>query len=183
MKDDWTSEDIEQALEEDETATLKAKGMRGKEPMRFLDVFVGWLTGVLMGAVIFILATGVSGCVYRGAKVTEGVDFALGINVPTAEGTFQFDLINYLSGFRLGVAENARLELRYTHAETNEYFGCVTTRTYKTVDAVVEPCEVTSTNAPSAGATACACSPCACGDECKCAAGQNCTCANCAPTE
>ena len=147
MKDDWTREEIERALEEDETATLKAGKPQGKEPMRFLDVFVGWLTGLLMGAVIFILATGVSGCVYRGAKITEGTDFALGVNVPTAEGTFQFDLINYLSGFRLGVAENARLELKYTHAETNEYFGCVTTRTYKTVDAVVEPCEVSAAEA------------------------------------
>ena len=147
MKDDWTREDIERALEDGETAALKAGKAQGKEPMRFFDVFVGWLTGVLMGAVIFILATGVSGCVYRGAKVTEGTDFALGVNVPTAEGTFQFDLINYLSGFRLGVAENARLELRYTHAETNEYFGCVTTRTYKTVDAVVEPCEVSAADA------------------------------------
>jgi hypothetical protein len=140
MKDDWTSEEIERALEEDETATLKAGKPQGKT--RWMDMAVGWLTGLLMGAVIFILATGVCGCVYKGAKVTEGTDFALGINVPTAEGTFQFDLVNYLSGFRLGVAENARLELKYTHAETNEYFGCVTTRTYKTVDAVVEPCEV-----------------------------------------
>ncbi len=139
-----TIDEIERALEDGETAELKAKKEKTGEPMRFLDVFVGWLTGLLMGAIIFILATGVSGCVYKGAKVTEGTDFALGVNVPTAEGTFQFDLINYLSGFRLGVAENARLEVRYTHAETNEYFGCVTTRTWKTVDAVVEPCEVSA---------------------------------------
>ena len=142
MKDDWTSEEIERALEENETATLKAG--KPQDKTRWMDMAVGWLTGLLMGAVIFILATGVCGCVYKGAKVTEGVDFALGINVPTAEGTFQFDLVNYLSGFRLGVAENARLELKYTHAETNEYFGCVTTRIYKTVDAVVEPCEVSA---------------------------------------
>ena len=161
MKDDWTSEEIERALEDGETATLKAQ--KPQDKTRWMDMAVGWLTGVLMGAVIFILATGVCGCVYKGAKVTEGTDFALGINVPTAEGTFQFDLVNYLSGFRLGVAENARLELRYTHAETNEYFGCVTTRTYKTVDAVVEPCEVTPTNG------VCACSIDA---ACKCAAGE-----------
>ena len=161
MKDDWTSEEIERALEEDETATLKAG--KPQDKTRWMDMAVGWLTGLLMGAVIFILATGVCGCVYKGAKVTEGTDFALGVNVPTAEGTFQFDLVNYLSGFRLGVAENARLELKYTHAETNEYFGCVTTRTYKTVDAVVEPCEVAPTNG------VCACSIDA---ACKCAAGE-----------
>lgn len=124
-----------------------------------------------------------AGCVYRGAKVTEGTDLAIGLSVPGTDGTIALDVLNYLSGFRLGVAENARLEVNYIHAETNSYLGCVTTRIYKSIDAIVEPCEVASTNTPSASSTDCACSPCACGDECKCAAEQNCTCAKCAPTE
>ena len=131
-------------MKRDCAMNFKAGKAQGKEPMRFFDVFVGWLTGVLMGAVIFILATGVSGCVYRGAKVTEGTDLAIGISVPGTDGAIALDLLNYLSGFRLGVAENARLFVEYSTSETNSYFGCVTTRSAKRVKARVTPCEVTS---------------------------------------
>lgn len=81
-----------------------------------------------------------TGCVYKGAKVTEGTDLAVGITVPGSEGALTLDALNYLTGFRLGVAENARLKVKYTCAESNEYFGVVTTRINKTIDAKVEPC-------------------------------------------
>ena len=90
------------------------------------------------------------GCVYRGAKITEGTDLAVGINVPSAEGALQLQLLNYLSGFRLGVAENAALTLRYTCATTNSYFGVVRSETVKSIDATVSPCETSAaTNADS----------------------------------
>ena len=85
------------------------------------------------------------GCVYRGAKITEGTDLAVGINVPSAEGALQLQLLNYLSGFRLGVAENAALTLRYTCATTNTYFGVVHSETVKSIDATVSPCETAAT--------------------------------------
>ena len=88
-------------------------------------------------AVVFAL----SGCVYKGAKVTEGTDLAVGFTVPGTEGAIQFDALNYLTGFRLGIAENATLTVTYTCAETNSYLGVVTTRVYKSIDAKVEPCE------------------------------------------
>jgi hypothetical protein len=82
-----------------------------------------------------------SGCVYRGAKVTEGTDLALGFTVPGTDAALQFDALNYLTGFRLGVAENAALTVKYSCAETNSYLGCITTRVVKTIDATVSPCE------------------------------------------
>ena len=82
-----------------------------------------------------------SGCVYKGVKLTEGTDLAVGLNVPTTEGALQLQVLNYLSGFRLGVAENARLEVEYSSIATNSYFGIVTTETQKHVKATVEPCE------------------------------------------
>ena len=94
-----------------------------------------------------------AGCIYKGAKVVEGTDLAVGFTVPQADGVAQLDVLNYLSGFRLGVAENAALTVRYTVSETNSYFGCVTTRTMKAIDATVEPCE-TSTQAPPSPARA-----------------------------
>ena len=92
-----------------------------------------------------------SGCVYRGAKITEGTDLAVGINVPSTDGALQLQLLNYLSGFRLGVAENAALTLRYSCATTNSYFGIVHSETVKSIDATVSPCEVSpaATNADS----------------------------------
>ena len=86
-----------------------------------------------------------SGCVYRGAKITEGTDLAVGINVPSTEGALQLQLLNYLSGFRLGVSENAALTLRYSCATTNSYFGIVHSETVKSIDATVSPCETSAT--------------------------------------
>ena len=96
---------------------------------------------LLVLVVALAAAFALSGCVYKGAKVTEGTDLAVGFTVPGTEGAIQFDALNYLTGFRLGVAENAALKVKYTCSETNSYFGVVTTRVYKSIDAKVEPCE------------------------------------------
>ena len=89
-----------------------------------------------------------SGCLYKGAKVVEGTDIAIGLSVPGTEETLQINALNYLSGFRLGIAENAALTLRYSCATTNSYFGVVHSETVKSIDATVSPCETTAaTNA------------------------------------
>lgn len=88
-----------------------------------------------------------SGCLYKGAKVVEGTDIAIGLSVPGTEETLQINALNYLSGFRLGVAENAALTLRYSCATTNSYFGVVHSETVKSIDATVSPCETSATNA------------------------------------
>ena len=98
----------------------------------------------------FALVALTSGCLYKGAKITEGVDLAVGLSVPGTEDTLQLNALNYLSGFRLGVAENAALTLRYTCATTNSYFGVVHSETVKSIDATVSPCETAAaTNADS----------------------------------
>ncbi len=100
------------------------------------------------------LAAMCGGCVYTGAKVTEGVDLAVGLSVPGTEGAAQLSIINYLSGFRLGVARNARMTVRYTSATTNSWLGCIHTEAYKVVDAEVVPVEPPATNAAPAVAEA-----------------------------
>ena len=95
---------------------------------------------LLVLVVALAAAFALSGCVYKGAKVTEGTDLAVGFTVPSSEGVLQMDALNYLTGFRLGVAENARLKVKYTCSETNSYFGIISTCVAKTIDAKVEPC-------------------------------------------
>ncbi len=88
------------------------------------------------------------GCLYKGGKITEGTDIAVGLTIPGSEETVQLNVLNYLSGFRLGIAENAALTLKYSCATTNSYFGVVHSETVKTIDATVSPCEANAaTNA------------------------------------
>lgn len=94
-------------------------------------------------ATALVVATCLGGCIYKGAKVVEGTDLAVGFTVPGTDGAAQMDVLNWLSGFRLGVAENAALKVKYTVSETNDYFGIVHVRSNKTIDAKVEPCETT----------------------------------------
>ncbi len=84
------------------------------------------------------------GCVYKGAKVTEGVDLAVGLTVPGSDGALQLNALNWLSGFRLGVAENALLTVEYSSVSTNSFFGCIYTKSEKHIKATVEPCETTA---------------------------------------
>ena len=101
-----------------------------------------------------VLAATSAGCVYRGCKITEGTDLAIGLTVPGTEGVLQFNALNYLSGFRLGVAENAALTVEYTTVATNTYFGVVTTETAKRIKAKVEPCETAAQSADPAAPSA-----------------------------
>lgn len=89
-------------------------------------------------AVVAALAA-MNGCVYRGAKVVEGTDLAVGLSIPGTDGAADLTVFNYLSGFRLGAAKGAEMSVRYTSAETNSWFGVCETRSLKTIDAAVTP--------------------------------------------
>ena len=85
----------------------------------------------------------VAGCIYRGAKVTEGTDFSAGISIPQSEGVAQVSFVNYLSGFRLGVAENSGMSCEYFGTNTFSFaFGLYESQQAKHFKATVEPCEV-----------------------------------------
>jgi len=70
--------------------------------------------------------------------VVEGTDLTFGVQFPYADCE-TMAVVNYLTGFRVTVAENARCRVKYTSAETNSYFGLIETRVAKTIDAKVEP--------------------------------------------
>ena len=138
------------------------------DPYERVCVGATLLSALLTGLAVLALAASVCGCVYRGAKITEGTDLAIGLTVPGTEGVLQFNALNYLSGFRLGVAENAALTVEYSTVATNTYFGVVKTETAKRIKAKVEPCETAAQSAEPC--------PCKSGGECKCAPGE-CRCA------
>lgn len=82
----------------------------------------------------------VCGCThYKGGKITEGTDLSVGMNIPSTEGALQFDFLNYLSGFRLAVADNAGLKMKYTCDEETSYAGVVTNTKHKTIEAEIDP--------------------------------------------
>lgn len=88
------------------------------------------------------IALCVCGCIYKGAKITEGTNLVAGINVPGTDSALQINALDWVTGFRFGVADNAAFKCRYTCATTNSFFGLVHTEAYKTIDAEVSPCEV-----------------------------------------
>ena len=84
---------------------------------------------------------------YKGAKIVEGTDLAVGINVPSTDGTLQLQLLNYLSGFRLGIAQDAALTMTYSINESNSYFAnLIHTDIKKTISATVSPTEKSDDN-------------------------------------
>lgn len=99
------------------------------------------LTSCLLPLTAAALCAAASGCVYKGAKVTEGTDMSIGLSVPGTDGVAQLSVFNWLSGFRLGVAQYAQLDLEYTVCETNSWLGIVTTQGEKRVRATVTPVE------------------------------------------
>lgn len=108
------------------------------------------------------------GCVYKGAKVVEGTDLAVGLSIPGTDGAADLTVLNYLSGFRLGVAKDAALTVKYTTCETNSWFGVCETRTAKTVEASVTPV---------AGGCGCAeGGACVCAGTCTCKADKAAAC-------
>jgi len=70
------------------------------------------------------VAAFIFGCknTYKGGKISEGTDAFVGLNVPLSEGTIQFEVLNYLSGFRFAYDKDAEIECWY--ATTNETHFC-----------------------------------------------------------
>ena len=86
-----------------------------------------------------VLAIALLGCASETVKVVEGTDLSVGFTIPGMEGEANFTVFNYLSGFKTTTAESNRVKLKYTTAETNDYFGVISTRVAKTVEAEIEP--------------------------------------------
>ena len=85
------------------------------------------------------LLAGCAGLAGDGAKIVEGTDLTLGVSLPYADASDAMTVVNFLTGFRVLVAENARAKVKYTSSATSDWFGIVTSRTEKRIEATVEP--------------------------------------------
>jgi len=96
----------------------------------------------LLALALMLLVSCCAGCAGLagdGAKIVEGTDLTLGVSLPYADAGDAMTVVNFLTGFRVLVAENARAKVRYSSAATNDWFGVVTSRTHKTIEAEIEP--------------------------------------------
>lgn len=66
------------------------------------------------------------GCVYKGGKVIDGTNLALGVDIPGTDWTFS--VLDYVSGIRVAGNESTYICVTNKVEEHNSYFGIVTTK-------------------------------------------------------
>lgn len=119
----------DQVLQDRREVLRVLRSLRGLKGLRGLKSFTS----------IMLLALLAAGCASETVKVVEGTDLSVGFTIPGMEGEANFTVFNYLSGFKTTTAESNRVKLKYTCSETNDYFGVISTRVHKGVEAEIEP--------------------------------------------
>ena len=107
---------------------------------------VAWL---LLGATVCAC---VCGCVqYRGGRVVDGSNIAIGITIPGTEWTI--NALDYVGGIRVCGNDATSIKVTNEVDETNSYFGVVTTSRRTKMSAKIEPTEQTSDFSAGSGKT------------------------------
>lgn len=88
-----------------------------------------------------------TGCAYRGGKVVDGTNLAIGLRVPGTE--WNVSVLDYIGGVRVAGQDSTHITVTHEVAETNTYFGVVATSRRSTLTADIEPLAA-PTNAPAA---------------------------------
>ena len=98
----------------------------------------GWFR--LMLCLLFILlCIHFMGCVYKGGKVIDGTNFALGVDIPGTDWTFS--VLDYVSGIRVAGNEFTYIYVTNKVEEHNSYLGIVTTeRKTESVSTIMPMC-------------------------------------------
>ena len=88
---------------------------------------------------IAILAIGAlcNGCAYKGGKVIDGTNLAIGMKIPGTE--WSISILDYIGGVRVAGQDSTHITVTHQVAETNTYFGVVTTSRRSTLTADIEP--------------------------------------------
>ena len=88
---------------------------------------------------IAILAIGAlcNGCAYKGGKVVDGTNLAIGMKIPGTE--WSISILDYIGGVRVAGQDSTHITVTHEVAETNTYFGVVTTSRSSTMTADIEP--------------------------------------------
>ena len=93
---------------------------------------------------IAILAIGAlcNGCAYKGGKVVDGTNLAIGMTIPGTEWTI--NALDYVGGLRVAGNDQTSICVSNEVMETNSYFGVVKTRRHSRMTATIEPTETSS---------------------------------------
>lgn len=102
-----------------------------------LGLFVLW-------PLLAILAIGAlcNGCAYKGGKVVDGTNLAIGMTIPGTE--WQINALDYVGGLRVAGNDQTSICVSNEVTETNSYFGVVETRRHSKMTATIEPTETSS---------------------------------------
>lgn len=85
-----------------------------------------------------------SGCFYKGGKVIDGTNLAIGIKIPGTELTI--NALDYVGGVRVCGNDMTSICVTNDVDETNSYFGVVEVKRHSKMTAKVEPCENAANN-------------------------------------
>lgn len=89
-----------------------------------------------LAAVFVVLAA--AGCTsYKGGKVVDGTNLAIGMTVPGTE--WQINVLDYVGGMRVAGNEGCAISVTNEVCEMNTYFGVVETRRHTKLTAAIEP--------------------------------------------
>lgn len=89
---------------------------------------------VILAACAALLA---AGCVYKGGKVVDGTNLAIGMKIPGTE--WSVSILDYIGGVRVAGQDSTHITVTHDVSETNIYFGVVTTSRRSTLTADIEP--------------------------------------------
>ena len=78
------------------------------------------------------------GCAYKGGKVVDGTNLAIGITVPGTE--WHINVLDYVGGVRVAGNDMTRITVTNDVAETNRYFGVVETNRRTKMTVTIDPC-------------------------------------------
>ena len=94
--------------------------------------------------ILAILAIGAlcNGCVYKGGKVIDGTNLAIGMTIPGTEWTI--NALDYVGGLRVAGNDQTSICVSNEVIETNSYFGVVRTERHSKMTATIEPTETSS---------------------------------------
>lgn len=83
-----------------------------------------------------------NGCAYKGGKVVDGTNLAIGMTIPGTEWTI--NALDYVGGLRVAGNDQTSICVSNEVTETNSYFGVVETRRHSKMTATIEPTETSS---------------------------------------
>lgn len=100
-----------------------------------MPLFGGLLGAAVVAAIVFLG----NGCAYKGGKVIDGTNLAIGMTIPGTEWTI--NALDYIGGIRVAGNDMTSITVSNEVAETNSYFGVVKIQRHTKMSARIEPVE------------------------------------------